>query len=55
MLPEIVIIGAGNVATHLAHAFQNAGCHIAQVYSRSLGHASRLASELKDSQPNEEL
>ncbi|MDE6702245.1 MAG: DUF2520 domain-containing protein [Muribaculaceae bacterium] len=55
MLPEIVIIGAGNVATHLAHAFQNAGCHIAQVYSRSLGHASRLAFELKDSRPIDDL
>ena len=55
MRPEIVIIGSGNVATHLARAFQKAGCHIAQVYSRSLDHASRLASELKDAQPVDDL
>lgn len=50
MSPEIVILGSGNVATHLARAFQLAGCHIAQVYSRSLDHAERLASELNDTQ-----
>lgn len=55
MCPEIVIIGSGNVATHLAHAFQNAECHISQVYSRSLDHASRLASELQDCQPVDDL
>lgn len=55
MRSEIVILGSGNVATHLAHAFQNAGCHIAQVYSRSFDHASRLASELKDTQPIDDL
>ena len=48
MSREIVILGSGNVASHLAHAFQRAGCHIAQVYSRSLDHAARLASELTD-------
>jgi Trk K+ transport system NAD-binding subunit len=32
---RITIIGSGNVATHLAAAFKNAGHRIAQVYSRN--------------------
>lgn len=44
---RIVMIGAGNVATHLAHALDNVGS-VVQVMSRDIAHASRLASTLRD-------
>jgi len=40
---RITIIGSGNVATHIAAAFKNAGHHIVQVYSPNLQNASLLA------------
>lgn len=40
---RITIIGSGNVATHLAAAFKNAGHGIVQVYSRDLQNAALLA------------
>ncbi len=40
---RITIIGSGNVATHLAAAFKNAGHRIVQVYSRDMQHAALLA------------
>jgi predicted short-subunit dehydrogenase-like oxidoreductase (DUF2520 family) len=40
---RITIIGSGNVATHLAAAFKNAGHNIVQVYSRDMQNASLLA------------
>ncbi|WP_259066928.1 Rossmann-like and DUF2520 domain-containing protein [Mucilaginibacter sp. X4EP1] len=40
---RITIIGSGNVATHLAAAFKNAGHRIMQVYSRDMQHAALLA------------
>ncbi|GAB2687522.1 DUF2520 domain-containing protein [Mucilaginibacter koreensis] len=40
---RITIIGSGNVATHLAAAFKNAGHRLVQIYSRNLQHASLLA------------
>jgi predicted short-subunit dehydrogenase-like oxidoreductase (DUF2520 family) len=40
---RISIIGSGNVATHLAAAFKNAGHRLVQVYSRDMPHASLLA------------
>ncbi|WP_114937180.1 Rossmann-like and DUF2520 domain-containing protein [Mucilaginibacter endophyticus] len=40
---NITIIGSGNVATHMAAAFKNAGHRIVQVYSRDIQHASLLA------------
>lgn len=46
MAERVVIIGSGNVATHLARGFKQAGCIIEQVFSRSIGHARRLAAEL---------
>ena len=39
---RIVLIGAGNVATHLGIALQQAGWEIAQVYSRTEASASEL-------------
>lgn len=40
---EIVILGSGNVATHLAFALKKAEYHIKQVYSRNISHAKYLA------------
>jgi predicted short-subunit dehydrogenase-like oxidoreductase (DUF2520 family) len=40
---RITIIGSGNVATHLAAAFKNAGHRIMQVYSRDMQNAALLA------------
>src|SRR3569832_317962 len=44
---RITIIGSGNVATHLAAAFKNAGHSIVQVYSRDIQNASLLAYHVK--------
>jgi predicted short-subunit dehydrogenase-like oxidoreductase (DUF2520 family) len=44
---RITIIGSGNVATHSAAAFKNAGHAIVQVYSRDLQNASLLAYHVK--------
>src|SRR6202012_5457169 len=44
---RITIIGSGNVATHLAAAFKNAGHVIVQVYSRTLQNAALLAYHVK--------
>ncbi|MDF2432042.1 MAG: hypothetical protein JWP44_1673 [Mucilaginibacter sp.] len=40
---RITIIGSGNVATHLAAAFKNAGHRIMQIYSRDMHNAALLA------------
>src|ERR1700752_2410941 len=39
---RISIIGSGNVATHLAAAFKNAGHRIVQVYSPNMHNAALL-------------
>jgi predicted short-subunit dehydrogenase-like oxidoreductase (DUF2520 family) len=44
---RITIIGSGNVATHLAAAFKNAGHGMVQVYSRDIQHASLLAYHVR--------
>ncbi|MBL4715392.1 MAG: DUF2520 domain-containing protein [Bacteroidia bacterium] len=46
---KIVLIGSGNVATHLGKAFRQAGHQIIQVYSRNLENASVLAGALGSS------
>lgn len=43
MKPTIALIGAGNVATHLAKALTRASYTITGVYSRTLEHAHRVA------------
>ena len=43
---RIVLVGAGNVATHLGIAWQKAGYEIAQVYSRTSASALELANRL---------
>ena len=45
-LNKVVLIGAGNVATHLGKALQKAGCDVLQVYSRTKASASELAETL---------
>jgi predicted short-subunit dehydrogenase-like oxidoreductase (DUF2520 family) len=44
---RITIIGSGNVATHLAAAFKNAGHRMVQVYSRDAHKAALLAYHVK--------
>ena len=44
---KIVLIGAGNVATHLGIVFKNIGCQIIQVYSRTKSAAESLAYTLE--------
>jgi len=41
---SIVIIGSGNVATHLSHSLSNAGYSIVQVFSRKTENAMQLAA-----------
>lgn len=43
---NIVFIGAGNVATHLAVSLKNAGENILQVFSRTIDSAKHLAQKL---------
>lgn len=43
---KIVMIGAGNVATHLSKALAGAGMDISQVYSRTAEHAAQLAKHV---------
>lgn len=43
---RIVLIGAGNVATHLGVGLQKAGWQIVQVYSRTMESASVLGNRL---------
>ncbi len=43
---KLVVIGAGNLAGHLAPALEDAGLVVSSVYSRRLRHAQRLADRL---------
>lgn len=43
---NIVLLGSGNVATHLGRAFKMAGQSIVQVWSRDISNASELADTL---------
>lgn len=43
---RVVFLGAGNLATHLSQALQQAGHDIVQVYSRTMQSAQRLAGIL---------
>ena len=45
-MKKIILIGSGNVAHHLGHAFYNAGHQIAQVISKSEANAKVLAQKL---------
>lgn len=52
IIKNIVFIGAGNVATHLAVALKKKGFKITQVYSPTKKSASILASKVKASPTN---
>lgn len=43
---NIVLLGSGNIASHIGKAFHTQGHHILQVYSRNLANAHALASVL---------
>lgn len=43
---NIVVIGSGNVATHLAKSLHGTGCTILQVYSRNIAHARQLSERV---------
>ena len=43
---KIVLIGAGNVATHVGNAFNNNGHQILQVFSKQIENASELADKI---------
>ena len=46
MIQKVVIIGAGNVATHLGKAIKNAGFQILQIVSRTENSARALGTLL---------
>lgn len=46
ILPSIVLIGSGNVATHLGKALHEAGCLIKMIYSRTQESAKTLAESI---------
>jgi predicted short-subunit dehydrogenase-like oxidoreductase (DUF2520 family) len=46
-MKNVVMLGAGNVATHLATTLQKNGYRISQVYSRTSASAENLAKKLK--------
>ena len=43
---KLVCIGSGNVATHMAQAFKDAGVKVLQVWSRQVDHAAVLANKV---------
>lgn len=45
-LKKVVLVGAGNVATHLGPALCDAGYEVVQVFSRTEASASALAGKL---------
>ncbi|MCX7987221.1 MAG: F420-dependent NADP oxidoreductase [Bacteroidales bacterium] len=45
-IQKIVILGSGNVATHLARAFVSANINILQIYSPTLEHARELSETI---------
>ena len=52
---NIAIVGAGNVAWHLAQALQQAGHNITAVYSRSKAHREELTKLLPNAVPTQNL
>lgn len=48
--PDIVILGSGNVATHMAMALDRNG-HVSQIYSPDPLHAGQLAGQLSSATP----
>ncbi|HEY4650458.1 MAG TPA: Rossmann-like and DUF2520 domain-containing protein [Pontibacter sp.] len=52
---NIALLGAGNVAWHLAQALQAAGHTLTAVYSRTLAHAQELTQVLPQAAPTQSL
>lgn len=50
---DVVLLGSGNVATHLAKAIKSAGHQIVQVYSRSINNAQILAKQVNARHTND--
>ncbi|MCS6834258.1 MAG: DUF2520 domain-containing protein, partial [Flammeovirgaceae bacterium] len=56
MNDQLVMIGAGNLAWHLAFALETeAGIAVEQVYSRNIVNAQRLAKRLYDAKATNQL
>ncbi|MBN1252586.1 MAG: DUF2520 domain-containing protein [Bacteroidales bacterium] len=49
---NIVLIGAGNVASHLSIELLNTGCNILQIYSRNIDSAKELAQKTNSDYTN---
>ena len=52
---KIAILGAGNVAWHLAPALEDAGHEITEVYARDLKKAKEITERLYAAEPTDEL
>ncbi|MFA0962076.1 Rossmann-like and DUF2520 domain-containing protein [Roseivirga sp. BDSF3-8] len=52
---ELTIIGAGNLAWHVAPAFERLGHVVREVYSRDIRNAEKLATRLESATPVESL
>jgi len=52
-MKNIILVGSGNVATHLGIALQNCNYKIIQVYSRSIEKAKKLAQKLNTNFTND--
>ena len=54
-MKRVILLGSGNVATHLGNAIRQAGYVPEQVYSRTLAHAGRLAAYLDGADATNDL
>lgn len=52
---NVVIIGSGNVAWHLAPALENIGYKVMAVYSQNIDHAKELTERLYEATPTDSL
>lgn len=52
---KVAIVGAGNVAWHLARAFEDSGHFITDIYSRRINNARKLAQRLYDTNVTDSL
>jgi predicted short-subunit dehydrogenase-like oxidoreductase (DUF2520 family) len=52
---KVAWVGAGNVAWHLAQAFDEAGVKVVEVYSRNFLHAESLCQHLYEAEPKRDL
>ncbi len=52
---KIAILGAGNVAWHMAPALEDAGHEITEVYSRDLQKATEITERVYSAQPKDDL